>query len=314
MQEEKYYNEITSISENVEVNTRVRQIQDNSEKLQAYWNIGKLIVEAQGGENHSKYGDKLIKTWAYIWSKKYGNNYGIRNLFYYRKFYIIYKKVNAVRAELTWTHYKTLLSVKDENARNYYTNLCIINNLSSRELISEIKNKAYDRLSYADKKNIKVINSSNYTLTIKDMIKDPILLKIDKNISSLNEKVIHKYLIDMVESRFLELGMGFTLAGHEYKLVIDNKTYRIDLLFLNYELNAFVVVEIKSHELQSKDISQLEFYVNYIDKNIRKSYQNKTIGLLIVKKNNHYVIEYTTSNDIYVTTYRLIKDNNLMVI
>jgi len=146
------------------------------------------------------------------------------------------------------------------------------------------------------------------------MIKDPILLKIDKNINSLDEKAIHKYLINMLENRFLELGMGFALVGHEYKLIIENKTYKIDLLFLNYELNAFVVVEIKSQELQPRDISQLEFYVNYIDKNIRKSYQNKTIGLLIVKKNNHYVIEYTTSNDIYVTTYRLIKDNNLMVI
>jgi len=144
------------------------------------------------------------------------------------------------------------------------------------------------------------------------MIKDPILLKIDKNINSLEEKIIHKYLIDMVESRFLELGKSFALVGHEYKIIINNRNYKIGLLFFNMELISYVVVEVKTHELKHQDISQLDFYVNYINKNLKKSYQNKTIGLLIVKKNNHYVIEYTTNNDIYITTYKLIEENNLI--
>ena len=138
------------------------------------------------------------------------------------------------------------------------------------------------------------------------MIKDPILIKNPKEIDNLDEQIVHKYIIEMLEDKFLELGTGFTLAGHEYKIKLDNKTYKMDLLFFNYELNSFVVVEVKTRELQHKDISQLQFYVGFVDKNIRKKNHNKTIGILIVKKNNKYVIEYTTSEDVYVTTYELI--------
>ena len=199
-----------------------------------------------------------------------------------------------------------ILPIKNENERNYYINLVILNNLSVRELQKEIKNKAFDRLSYADKEHIEIINNTNNTpLSIKDMIKDPIILKADKNIDKIDELAIHKYIISLLEDKFLELGTGFTLAGHEYKIHIDNKTYKIDLLFFNYLINAFVVVEVKTRELQHYDISQLEFYVKFVDKNIKRDNHNKTIGLLIVKKKNKFVIEYTTSDDILVTTYAL---------
>ena len=122
------------------------------------------------------------------------------------------------------------------------------------------------------------------------MIKDPIILKTDKNIDKIDELAIHKYIISLLEDKFLELGTGFTLAGHEYKIHIDNKTYKIDLLFFNVKLN---------------DIGQLNFYVNYVEDNIKEINHNKTIGLLIVKENDKYIIKYTTSNDILVTTYAL---------
>jgi len=306
MQEEKYYKEITTIIEDIEVNTKVRQFQDNTEKLQAYWTIGKLIVEAQSGVKKSKYGAELIKKWSILLSKIYGKNYGKSNMFNMRQFYLLFPKFRTLCGTLTWSHYRYLLPIKNENERNYYINQVILNNLSVRELINEIKNKAFDRLSYADKENIKLIENDNYTVTIKDMIKDPIILKADNNINSLDEKAIHKYLINMLENRFLELGQGFALVGHEYKILLNNRSYKIDLLFFNAELNCYVVVEIKSRELKNRDISQLDFYVNYIDKNIRRKFHNKTVGLLVVKKNNHYVIEYTTSKDIFVTTYKLI--------
>lgn len=147
--------------------------------------------------------------------------------------------MNAVRSQITWTHYRSILSLKNENERNYYINLVILNNLSSRELINEIKNKAFDRLSYADKENIKLIDTGNYNLTIGDMIKDPILIKSDKNIDRLNEKVLHKYIIEMLENQFLELGTVFALIGHEYKIILEGRTYKIDLLFFNLELNSY---------------------------------------------------------------------------
>ena len=307
MNESKYYNQIKELIETYEVNSKVRYIEDNHEKLLTNWTIGKLLVEAQGGLNRAKYGDGLIKKWASAFMHDYGKHYNVRELRRMRQFYLFYPKWSAVRTILNWTHYRTLFSIKDENERNYYTNQAILNHLSTRELEEIIKSKAYNRLSFKDKENIKLIENNNKNnLTIEDMIKDPILIKVDSNINRLDEKAIHKYIINMLENKFLELGTGFTLAGHEYKIMINNHTYKIDLLFFNYLLNAFIVVELKTREYNPKDKGQLEFYVNYVDKNIKLDKHNSTIGLLIVKKKDKYVIEYVTNEEIYVTTYKLV--------
>ena len=301
-----YYKEVESLIKNNEINKGVRTLQDNSETLYTYWNIGKLIIEAQGGEARAKYGDGLIKDWGKRLSEKYGIGYDYTNLSRMRALYIAFPIFGSLSQVLTWTHYRYILPIKNQNERNYYINLVVLNNLSVRELRREIKNKSFDRLSYADKENIKIITEENTTpLTIEDMIKDPIILKIDKNTNDVNEKVIHKYIISLLENKFLELGTGFALVGHEYKIKIGNSYNCIDLLFFNTELNAYIVVEVKTKESKPQDIGQLEFYVRYVEKNIKESNNNKTIGILIVKKKNKFVIEYTTSNDIYVTTYML---------
>ena len=300
-----YYKEVESLIKQNEINKDVRALQDNSETLHTYWNIGRLIVEAQGGEKRAKYGDGLIKEWGHKLSLKYGKGYDSSYLSKMRLFYLTFPILESVIPKLNWTQYMLLLPIKNENERNYYINQVILNNLSVRDLRKEIKNKAFDRLSYADKENIKLIDEENTTLTIEDMIKDPIILKIDKNTNEVYEKAIHKYIISLLENKFLELGTGFALVGHEYKIVVGKNPYYIDLLFYNYLLNSFIVVEVKTRALKTQDIGQLEFYVGYVENNIKKSYHNKTIGILIVKKKNKFVIEYTTSNDIYVTTYML---------
>ena len=301
-----YFKNIEELIVENEARKRATVLKDNTNTLLTYWNIGKLIVEAQGGEKRAKYGNNLIMEWGEKLSEKYGKNYGKSNLNKMRKFYITFPIVDAVRPQLTWTHYRTLLTIKNENERNYYINLVILNNLSSRELEKEIKNKAFDRLSYADKEHIEVINDTNNTsLSIKDMIKDPIILKTDKSLDRIDEQAIHKYIISLLEDKFLELGTGFALIGHEYKIHIDNKTYKIDLLFFNVKLNAYVVVEVKTRKIKHTDIGQLNFYVNYVEGNIKDINHNKTIGLLIVKENDKYIIKYTTSNDILVTVYAL---------
>ena len=121
LKEKEYYNEITNIIESVEINSRVRQLQDNSEKLQAYWNIGRLIVEAQGGKRAS-YGDNLIEKWSEKLTKIYGANYSKRSLIFYRKLFLIFSNVSTVWTQLTYSHLKYLLSIKNENERNYYIN------------------------------------------------------------------------------------------------------------------------------------------------------------------------------------------------
>ena len=296
MEENAYYHEIKDLIENYEVNHRVRALQDNTEKLQMNWNIGRLLVEAQGGSKRAKYGDGLIKQWSKIFETTYGKNYSHTNLRYMRQFYLVFPIYHSVSDNLSWTHYRYLLSIKNENERTYYINQVILNQL--------IKSKAYDRLPYTDKEDIQLIDSNNTSLTIEDMIKDPILIKTDKKIDHLDEKTLHKYMIAMLEDKFLELGTGFALVGHEVKIVIDHHTFKIDLLFFNIKLNAYIVVELKTRDFRVQDIGQLKLYVNYIDKNIRENH-NKTIGLLIVKKKNQYVIEYVTNQDIYITTYKL---------
>ena len=239
-------------------------------------------------------------------SEIYGKNYGKELLRRCRKYYLLFEKSSTL-SSISWSQIVELLSIKNENERNYYINQVILNNLSVRELREMIKNKAYDRLSYADKENIKLIYNNNSTsLTIEDMIKDPILIKTNKETNKLNEKALHKYIISMLENKFLELGTGFALVGHEYKIKINNRSYKIDLLFFNINLNSYIVIELKTKEFKPQDIGQLELYVNYVDKNIKLSNHNKTIGILIVKKKDKYVIEYVTNKDIFITTYKLV--------
>ena len=300
---DKYYLEIKELIESYEINHKVRTLQDNSEKLLMNWNIGCLLIEAQGGSKRAKYGDDLINKWGKKLSEIYGKSYGKELLRRCRKFYLLFEKTSTL-SSISWSQIVELLSIKNKNERNYYINQVILNSLSVRELRELIKSKAYDRLSYADKENIKLINDST-TLTIEDMIKDPILIKANNNVNKLDEKALHKYIINMLEDKFLELGMGFTLAGHEYKIKENNHTFKIDLLFFNVELNAYVVLELKTREAIPKDIGQLEHYVYLVDKHLKKANHNKTIGLLIVKKKDKYILEYTTNKDIFVTAYKV---------
>ena len=186
-----YYKEIKNLIEEKEV----RYLESNKETIKTYYEIGRLLIKAQGGEEKAKYGDGLIKKWSEKLTKEYGNNYSYRNLNYMRKFYTYFKKVNTVcsQSNLSWSHYKYLLKFDNENERNYYINRCIQNNLSVRGLINEIKTKSFDRLSYADKKNIKLITDKETSLDIKDMIHDPILININSK-EKMSEKVLKKYI------------------------------------------------------------------------------------------------------------------------
>jgi len=309
MIESEKFKIVYNIIESIEVNNRVREIRNNKEKLEGYWQIGKIIYKADN-KNKKDYGKGLMKIWSTKLTKDFGKGYDFTNLSRFKKFYSYFPIFDAVRQDLTWTHYRHILTIKNKNERNYYINQIILNNLSSRELINLIKSKAYERLSYADKENIQLIESDNYNLSIEDMIKDPIILKTN-NIFDFSESVIHKLIIKMLEDKFLELGTGFALIGHEYKINIGDRTYKIDLLFFNYELNCFIAMEVKTSENKSKDIGQLELYVNHINKSLKKNTHNKTIGVLLVKKENKILVEYITNPNIYLTSYKLEKETKI---
>ena len=301
-----YYKEIKNLIEEKEVNDKVRYLESNKETIKTYYEIGRLLIEAQDGEEKAKYGDGLIKKWSSELSREYGKGYNLTNLKNMRQLYLIIKKsrTSCDQLTLTWSHWRYLLPLKNENERNYYINRCIQNNLSVRGLINEIKTKSFDRLSYADKKHIKLITDKETSLDIKDMIHDPILINIDDN-EKISEKVLKKYILKELEHFFLELGTGFTFVGSEYKLSYDNKNYYVDLLLFNTELNRYIVCELKLGEIKPRDVTQTKVYMMLTDKFLKRRFHNETIGIIITRKNGKLALEYVSDPNIFVTTYRL---------
>ena len=301
-----YYKEIKNLIEEKEVNDKVRYLESNKETIKTYYEIGRLLIEAQDGEEKAKYGDGLIKQWSSELSREYGKGYNLTNLKNMRQLYLIIKKSRTPcdQLTLTWSHWRYLLPLKNENERNYYINRCIQNNLSVRGLINEIKTKSFDRLSYADKKNIKLLTDKETSLDIKDMIHDPILINIDSK-EKMSEKVLKKYILKELEHFFLELGTGFTFVGSEYKLSYDNKNYYVDLLLFNTELNRYIVCELKLGEIKPGDVAQTKVYMMLTDKFLKRRFHNETIGIIITRKNGKLALEYISDPNIFVTTYRL---------
>ena len=199
---------------------------------------------------------------------------------------------------------KFYIYFKNENERNYYINKCILNNLSVRGLINEIKTKSFDRLSYENKKHIKLITDKETSLDIKDMARDPILINIDDN-EKISEKNLKKYILKELEHFFLELGTGFTFVGSEFKLSYDNKNYYVDLLLFNYKLIRYIVCELKLSEIKPKDVTQTKVYMMLTGKFLKRRFHNETKGIIITRKNGKLALEYVSDPNIFITTYRL---------
>lgn len=300
-----YYKKIKNVIENKEINEGVRRLQSNKDTLNAYYEIGKLLVEAQGGETRAKYGNDLINKWSKKFIKEYGKGYTSSNLRRMRQFYVVTKKCAPVVHKLSWTHWTILLPIKNENERNYYINQCILNNLSKRELIKLIKEKAFDRLSYADKNNIRLIDiNKENTYDVKDMLLDPIIIKAPSN-KNLSEKMLKKYILDELRDFFLQLGTGFLYAGSEYKLTYLDKTFYADMMLFNANLNCYMPVELKLNNTNYKDISQIQLYRKIVDKTLKTKHHNKTIGLIISKNNDNFIMQYVNDDGVYLISYEL---------
>lgn len=285
------------IEKDIVLNRKHRLIEENS-RLTTYFEIGKLLVDAQGGEKRAKYGNGLIKEWSKILTESYGKGYDSSNLKRMRQFYLIFQKGGAVPHQLSWTNLSIILPIKNNNKRNYYINLCIKQNLSSRKLKEKIRSGEYERLEY--KENIELLTRSS-ELSIKDMIKNPMIIKVNQNIDKLSEMALKQFILEKIEDFLLELGYGFTYVGNEYKL----GKYKCDLLFFNTELTSYVVVELKIRKLRPQDIGQIKYYMNYIDLNVKRNYMNNTIGIILCRENNEIVIKYVTDERILFSTYKL---------
>ena len=293
-----YYNEIKEILINNEITKRAKDYSKNKSDLESYFKVGKMIVEAQGGEEKSKYGDSLIKIYSEKLTKDLGKGYSTTSLKYMWKFYL-YQKGQPLADQLTWSHYLELLPLKDTNKINYYINQVKIHILSRNELRRRIKNKEYERLD--EQTRIGLINQEKHEVT--DFIKNPILISNKEKYNNISEKILKKLILEDIDNFLHELGNGFCYIENEYKIKIGNTYNYIDLLLFNIEYNCYVVLELKITELKKEHIGQIQVYMNYIDNNIKKLTHNKTIGIIIVKKDNKLILEYSSDKRIYSTSY-----------
>ena len=305
-----YKKELIKLVEKAEVNKGYHDYFKNKDLVNNYFEIGKLLIEAQGGEEHDTYGNKLIKTWSVELTEKFGKGYDASNLRRFRQFYSEFKMCGTVCHTLTWSNIRILLPIKNENKRNYYINMCIKKNLSARELKKEIKNNAFERLSLADKENIKLISDKNEVLTIKDTLKDPVLIPINEDLDNISEEKLAKIIRKELEIFLLELGHGYAYIGKEVRM---GESY-CDLLFFNTEFLCYVVIELKTRKIKKEDIGQLEYYINYVDENMKKESFNPTIGVLVAKEGNYLVMKYCTNKNIYKTTYKIINEKQKLLV
>ena len=290
-----YYTEIKEQLINNEITKKVKDYSKNRSDLTTYYNVGKLLSEA--GKH---YGEGIIKQYSYKLTNELGKKYSVTSLKYMRQFYR-FQKSHALHDQLSWNHYKILLSLKDANKVNYYINISLMQNLSYRQLHDKIKNFEYERLD--DETKNKLIN--NEETKVSDFIKNPILIKNSLNYDDISEKSLQKLILEDMDNFLTELGNGLCYVSHEYKINMGYSYNYIDILLFNYIYNCFTVVELKVTELKKEHIGQIQVYMNYIDKNIKTIYQDKTIGIIIVKKDNKFILEYSSDERIYETTYIL---------
>lgn len=291
-----YYNEIKTTLIKNEANKRVKDYSKNKYELESYFEVGRLLVEAQGGEARAKYGNKLIKEYSERLTKELGKGFNTTSLKRMRQFYLLIQKGAALRHQLTWSHYRVLLPLKSIDEIKYYIYIAETQNLGYRDLQKRIKSNEYQRIGYKEELEKPKVNT---------LIKNPIIIKTDNIKADISEYTLHQLILEDLDNFLKELGVGFLYAGHEVKIKIGNNYHYIDFLLYNIKFNCYIVLEIKVTTMKAEYIGGVTKYINYVDKNIKDINQDKTIGVVICKKENKYVMEYCSDSRIFTTTYKL---------
>lgn len=291
-----YYNAIKNELMNNEINRKVKNYSINKSDLNAYYNVGKLLLEAG-----NQYGESIIKEYSLRLTKEFGSGYSQRNLRNMRQFYKVSQKWQTLSAKLSWSHYCEIIWF-DDNKFQYYVKTIELNNLSIRQLRERIKSNEYERLPESTKN--KLINQDE--TNVVDYVKNPIMIKNNNNYEMFSERVLQKIILEDIENFLEELGIGFTFIKSEYPIKLGNRYNYIDLLLYNIKYKCYVVVELKVTELKKEHTGQIMTYMNYIDKNIKTIYENGTVGIIICKKNNKYVIEFCSDKRIITREYELV--------
>ena len=292
-----YYEEIKNEFINNEINKKVKNYLINRKDLETRYNVGKLLSEAG-----KKYWEGIINEYSKKLTLELGKGYNVTNLKRYRQFYMLIQKGAPMAHQLSWSYYSELMPLKNINVINYYIKLCETNIISVRQLRERIKSKEYERLSESAKSKL----ISNKQPSLPDLVKNPILIKNTNKYTEISEKVLQQIILEDIKNFMQEIGTGFCFISNEYPIKIGNKYNYIDLLLFNYEYNCFVVIELKVTKLMKEHIGQIEVYMNCIDRKLKRFNQDKTIGIIICKKDNEYIIEYCSDKRIISREFELV--------
>ena len=293
-----YYEEIKEKLLKSEIYDRAKDYSKDRNKVIVYYDIGKLLSEAG-----KEYGKNIIKQYSEKLIVEVGKKYNERTLRRIRQFYEIFysEKWSTMWTKLCWSHYREVLSLKDINEIRYYLNECENKNLTQRQLHELIKQKSYDRLSEEAKRKMIELEE----LKVSDLVSNPIVIKSNQLQEEITEYALKQLILNNLDEFLIQLGSGFTYVGNEFKIRLGDRYNYIDLLLFNYEFNCFVVVELKVTELKKEHIGQIQVYMNYIDDNLKKQEQSDTIGIIICKYDNQYVIKYCSDKRIIARVYEL---------
>ena len=299
-----YYNEIKNILIDNSIGRKVREYKSNQKDLESYYNVGKLLVEAQGGEERAKYGNELMKEYSKKLTNELGKGYSVRMLQKMRQFYLLTQRSPPLAAKfksinITWSNICEIMQLKNLEEIEYYLNLSNKLCLTKLELRTKIKSKEYERLD--SKIREKLVKQEE--VSVKDKIPDPIVLEELEYKEKLTEKVVQKWIDENPASFCKSLGEGYTYCGSQYKIKIGANYNYIDVLLFNVMDMNYVVVEIKVTEIKKEHIGQIQTYMNYIDINLKKEFHNKTTGILLVRENNKWLIKYINGDDVTIRNF-----------
>lgn len=293
-----YYNEIKNKIIDNEIYSKVKDYSKEKHKVITYFEIGRLLNEAGG-----KYGDDIIGEYSKKLIVEVGKKYNKRTLFRMKQFYNLFsnEKVSTMWTQLTWSHIRLLFNL-NYDSMNYYIQTVITKHISVRELEYKLKSNEYERLPLETKN--KLINEEK--TEVKDFVPNPIIIKNKYDYENISEKILQNLIIEDIPSFLKELGTGFTFVDNEYKIKIGDRYNYIDLLLYNIKYKCYVVVELKVTELRKEHTGQIMTYMNYIDKNLKTIEENKTVGIIICKKDNKYIIEFCSDNRIIARKYKIV--------
>ncbi|MCA1073435.1 PDDEXK nuclease domain-containing protein [Clostridium bowmanii] len=282
--------------------------------VEAYWNIGKLIVEEQKGEKKAEYGEFIMKNLSEKLTKDYGKGFTTSNLRNIRQFYLTFNNRYALRSELSWTHYRLLMRLDNAEKKDFYIDECVKSNWSTRQLERQINSFYYERLLSTQEENKTEVRNEIKELEpirdINEIVKDPYVLEFLnlKENKKFLEKDLEQGLIDNLQEFLLELGKGFSFVGRQRRITADGEHFYVDLVFYNYLLKCFVLIDLKLGKLTHKDIGQMDFYVRYYEKEVKGEDDNPTIGIILCSEKNETIVKYSIleeSKQIFASKYML---------